>query len=190
MSTAKPKRARSKKVATRSYGGGWGALVNATAGTEANIRVDENTAMTCSSVYAAVRLLSETIGSLPLVVYERQPDGKRRADDNPIYRVLHDSPNELMSAMVFRETLMAHVLPWGNAYAEIVVGTTGSPSQLYLVEPWRVKPELNGDRLAYVVRVGASTDGSVQQERRINAADMLHIPGLGFNGLIGQSVIA
>ncbi|NDD52962.1 phage portal protein [bacterium] len=188
MSTAQPKRSRSKKTSARSYGG-WGALVNATAGTEANIRIDEQTAMTCSAVYASVRLLSETIGSLPLVVYERQMDGKRRADDNAVYRVLHDTPNPFMSAMVFRETMMCHVLLWGNAYAEIIVDGLGVPQALYLVEPWRVKPEIRRGELVYVVRVGVSEDGRVQQERVISSADMLHIPGLGFNGLVGQSVI-
>lgn len=189
MSTAKPKRSRSRKVSTRSYGGGWSALVNATSTTEANISVNEHTAMTCSAVYAAVRLLSETIGSLPLVVYERQPQGKNRADANPIYRLLHDTPNPIMSAMVFRETMMTHVLLWGNAFAEVVVDSVGVPRALYLVEPWRVKPEIRRGELVYVVRVGASSDGTIERERVLSSSDMLHIPGLGFNGLIGQSVI-
>lgn len=189
MSTAKTRRSR-KKTDERSWGSGWQALVNATSSTEANIRVDEMSSMQCSAVYAAVRLLSETVASLPLNVYERLSEGRRVAEDHPVYDALQISPNDLCTPMVFRETMMVHSLLWGNGYAEIVRSPTSDAVELYLVEPWRVTPKIQNGRLVYIVRIGASEDGTITKQRTIDAADMLHIPCLGTNGVVGKSVIS
>jgi phage portal protein BeeE len=81
--------------------------------------VSEEGAMRLSAVYACVRVLAETVASLPLVVYERLDRGKQRATEHGLYRLLHDAPNPLMTSFEWRETLMGHLALWGNAYCEI-----------------------------------------------------------------------
>jgi hypothetical protein len=81
--------------------------------------VTETTALSVVAVYACVRILSETLASLPLLLYRRLDRGKQRAGDHPLYQLLHDIPNPEMNSFTFRETLMAHLVTWGNAYAEI-----------------------------------------------------------------------
>ncbi|SDY45092.1 phage portal protein, HK97 family [Tindallia californiensis] len=78
--------------------------------TSSGKHVDERTAMQTSAVYACVRILSETIASLPLHIYIRTEKGKEKALDHPLYSILHDAPNDEMTSFVFRETLMSHLL--------------------------------------------------------------------------------
>ena len=82
--------------------------------------VTEHTALTYSAVYNAISLISGTIGALPLHLMQRKGEKKRIADDRSMYGVMHDAANPYMTAMAFRECLMAHILAWGNGYAEIV----------------------------------------------------------------------
>jgi len=88
--------------------------------TAAGLAVSPAKAMYSTAVYACVRILAETLASLPLPLYERLADGgKRRAVGHPLYSLLHDLPNPEMSSFELRETLMGHLALWGNAYAEI-----------------------------------------------------------------------
>lgn len=82
--------------------------------------VNEFTAMQTTAVYACVRILSETLAALPLQLYRYTPGGKERVYDHPLYHLLHDEPNPEMTSFIFRETLMSHLLIWGNAYAHKV----------------------------------------------------------------------
>lgn len=82
--------------------------------------VNEVTAMQTTAVYACVRVLAETIASLPLHVYRYEGRNKTRVYDHPLFHLLHDEPNPEMTSFVFRETLMTHLLLWGNAYAQII----------------------------------------------------------------------
>ena len=82
--------------------------------------VNEMTAMQTTAVYACVRILSEAIASLPIHVYRCKDGGKEMVCDHPLYTLLHDEPNPEMTSFVFRETLMSHLLIWGNAYAQII----------------------------------------------------------------------
>ena len=83
--------------------------------------VTERTAMQTTAVYACVRVLSEAIAGLPLNLYRYTPDGgKEKTINHPLYRLLHDAPNPEMTSFIFRETLMSHLLLWGNAYAQII----------------------------------------------------------------------
>ncbi len=83
--------------------------------------VNERTAMQMTAVYACVRILSEAIAGLPLHLYRYTSDGgKEKAIDHPLYLLLHDEPNPEMSSFIFRETLMTHLLLWGNAYAQVI----------------------------------------------------------------------
>ena len=163
-------------------GGGWHFLFGGTTSGKAG---NERTAMQTSAVYACVRILSESVAVLPLHVYLNKPNGsKERTADHPLQRLLHDEPNREMPSFVFRETLMAHLLLWGNAYAQIIRDGRGYPVALYPMLPDRmvVDRDPNGE-LVYTYQ---SDKGQVKLRRD----NVLHIPGLGFDGLIGYSPIA
>ena len=94
--------------------------------------VTERTAMQMTAVYSCVRILAEAVAGLPLNLYHYLPDGgKEKSYDHPLYRLLHDEPNPEMSSFVFRETLMTHLLLWGNAYAQIIRNGKGEVVALY-----------------------------------------------------------
>jgi HK97 family phage portal protein len=145
--------------------------------------VNESTALTYSAVYNAISLISGTIGALPLHLMQRKGDKKRIADDRIMYRVLHDEWNPYMTAMAGRETLMAHVLAWGNGYAEIVRNGYGEVVQLWPITPDRCRPEMKNGAFIYRILV----DG---QEIILPREKVLHVPGLGFDGFVGYSPIA
>lgn len=88
--------------------------------------VNEKTALQTTAVYAAVRILAETIALLPLHTYRTSPNGKDKAANHPLYYLLHSEPNPEMTSFVFRETLMGHLLLWGNAYAQIIRNGRGN----------------------------------------------------------------
>ena len=153
-------------------------------GTASGKTVNERTAMQTTAVYACVRILAETIASLPLNVYRSTDNGKEKATDHQLYYLLHDEPNPEMTSFVFRETLMSHLLLWGNAYAQIIRDGRGRILALYPLLP---------DRMT----VDRTTDGRLYYEDRkdtgyviLRPEDILHIPGLGFDGLVGYSPIA
>ena len=81
--------------------------------------VNERTAMQTTAVYSCVRILAEAVASLPVHLYRYAGRGKERVYDHPLYYLLHDEPNPEMTSFVFRETLMSHLLIWGNAYARV-----------------------------------------------------------------------
>lgn len=155
--------------------------------TATGLKVDQHKALTFAAVYACVRLLSETTASLPFMVYQRlSPRGKARAPDKPQYRVLHDVANPEMTAMVFRETMMLYLLLWGNAYARIVRDKGDRPRQLWPLHPSRVqvKRDTDTEELFYEYTPTGAT-----KPIPLAARDVLHIPGLGFNGIVGLSPI-
>ena len=98
--------------------------------------VTERSAMQMTAVYACVRILSEAIAGLPLQVYQYKDDGgKEKAMQHPLYHLLHDEPNPEMSSFVFRETLMTHLLLWGNAYAQVIRNGKDEVVALYPLMP-------------------------------------------------------
>jgi len=101
--------------------------------------VNERTAMATPAVYACVRVLSETIASLPLHVYRRTGQGKAKAMDHELYHLLHDEPNSEMTPFVFRETLIGHLLLWGIAYAQIIRDGRGRVLGLHPLLPDRME---------------------------------------------------
>ncbi|EMO8690041.1 TPA: phage portal protein [Streptococcus pyogenes] len=92
--------------------------------------VDEFKAMQTTAVYACVRILAEAVASLPIHIYERTENGKEKKLDHPLYFLLHDEPNPEMSSFIFRETIMSHLLIWGNAYVQIIRDKSGMVSLL------------------------------------------------------------
>jgi len=145
--------------------------------------VNDYTAMRVAAVYSCVRIISETVGSLPLHIYRRTATGKERADTHPLYRVLHDTPNPWMTAMEFRELMQAHLCLRGNAYAYINWVGPDRVSELVPLHPDRVVVKQRADMaLEYQLR----TDKGV---RVIQAEDMLHVRGLSADGITGRSVL-
>lgn len=156
--------------------------------------VNERTAMQTTAVYACVRILAEAVASLPLHVYEYQDDGgKKLVHDHPLYYLLHDEPNPEMTSFVFRETLMSHLLIWGNAYAQIIRDGAGRVLVLYPLLPDKMDVQRDDRGNIYYVYSRNSDENPMFKEYgdiRLKAEDVLHIPGLGFDGLIGYSPIA
>ena len=156
--------------------------------------VNERTAMQTTAVYACVRILAEAIASLPLHVYEYQDDGgKKLVHDHPLYYLLHDEPNPEMTSFVFRETLMSHLLIWGNAYAQIIRDGAGRVLGLYPLLPDKMDVQRDDRGNIYYLYSRNSDENPMFKEYgniKLKAEDVLHIPGLGFDGLIGYSPIA
>ena len=156
--------------------------------------VNERTAMQTTAVYACVRILAEAVASLPLHVYEYRDDGgKKLVHDHPLYYLLHDEPNPEMTSFVFRETLMSHLLIWGNAYAQIIRDWAGRVLGLYPLLPDKMEVQRDDKGNIYYVYSRNSDENPTFKEYgniKLKAEDVLHIPGLGFDGLIGYSPIA
>ena len=114
-------------------------------GTTSGKAVTERSAMQMTAVYSCVRILSEAVAGLPLHLYKYTDNGgKAMALDHPLYHLLHDEPNPEISSFVFRETLMTHLLLWGNAYAQIIRNGKGEVVALYPLMPNRI--EVNRDK--------------------------------------------
>ena len=156
--------------------------------------VNERTAMQTTAVYACVRILAEAVASLPLHVYEYRDDGgKKLVHDHSLYYLLHDEPNPEMTSFVFRETLMSHLLIWGNAYAQIIRDGAGRVLGLYPLLPDKMDVQRDDCGNIYYVYSRNSDENPMFKEYgdiRLKAEEVLHIPGLGFDGLIGYSPIA
>lgn len=114
--------------------------------------VTERTAMQMTAVYACVRILSEAVAGLPLNLYRYNNDGgKEKALDHPLYLLLHDEPNPEMSSFVFRETLMTHLLLWGNAYAQIIRNGKGEIVALYPLMPNKMQVNRDDNGQLYYI---------------------------------------
>ena len=148
------------------------------------VDVSEDSALRYSTVWACVKVISEDLASLPLIVYEREGKNKNRAVDHPLYPILHDAPNPEMTAMQFREAMQAHILTWGNAYAEIARDGRGLPTALWPLNPGKMRVERDKGTNELVYRYQDAAGPKI-----FSKSDILHIAGLGFNGLIGYSVI-
>ena len=151
--------------------------------TKAGEAVSEASALGLSSYYAAIRTISEDIAKLPLPVYRRMtPRGKEKIPDHPVAKLLDQSPNDNMEAMLFRETLQHHAMGWGNGYAMIERDDLGVPESLWPVQPWRVRVEQENDVITYNVR---NDDGTVAN---LKSDQVFHIRGLGSDGILGYSI--
>ena len=155
--------------------------------------VNERSAMQMTAVYSCVRILAEAIAGLPLHLYRYNENGsKEKAIDHPLYRLLHDEPNPEMSSFVFRETLMTHLLLWGNAYAQIIRNGKGEVIALYPLMPNKMTVDRDENGQLYYTYQRASEEAHTMEGSsvRLKPYDVLHIPGLGFDGLVGYSPIA
>lgn len=155
--------------------------------------VNERSAMQMTAVYSCVRILSEAVAGLPLHLYKYTDSGsKKKALDHSLYFLLHDEPNPEMTSFAFRETLMTHLLLWGNAYAQIIRNGKGEVIALYPLMPNRMTVDRDEKGQLYY-EYQTSTDEARTTKGgtvRLRPTDVLHIPGLGFDGLVGYSPIA
>ena len=164
-------------------------LGNSTSGKQ----VTERSAMQMTAVYSCVRILAEAVAGLPLHLYRyTEAGGKEKALDHPLYRLLHDEPNPEMSSFVFRETLMTHLLLWGNAYSQIIRNDKGEVIALYPLMPNRMTVDRDESGQLYYQYTTVPEDAPTLEGTTVDLLpkDVLHIPGLGFDGLVGYSPIA
>ena len=162
-------------------------------GTTSGKAVTERSAMQMTAVYSCVRILAEAVAGLPLHLYRYKEDGgKEKALDHPLYLLLHDEPNPEMSSFVFRETFMTHLLLWGNAYAQIIRNGKGEVIALYPLMPNRMVVDRDIHGQLYYQYTRSTEEAPTMKGVTVNLppSDVLHIPGLGFDGLVGYSPIA
>lgn len=163
----------------------WPQDWNGTASANRLPSVTSSSAMAFPAYFAGVRAISEDIAKIPLIVYRRKSDDSReRAMDVPLYRVLHDVSNPEMTAFIFRETLQAHLLSWGNGYAEIQRNGNDDVVALWPLRPDRMivrRNDIGNREYRYTMPGG---DVTVLPARRV-----FHLRGLGFDGLIGYSIV-
>ena len=177
------------KPENRTAGSGYTFFMG---GSTAGKTVTERSAMQMTAVYSCVRILSEAIAGLPLHIYRYGEDGsKQKALAHPLYTLLHDEPNPEMSSFVFRETLMTHLLLWGNAYAQILRNGKGDVVALYPLMPNKMTVDRDDEGHLYY-SYQRSNDEALKPNSRVilSPHEVLHIPGLGFDGLVGYSPIA
>ena len=175
--------AERRRLGGQVQGGEWlqmGAGLSA-----AGIQVTEEGSLRYAAVFACVRVIAESVASLPLITYEQAGErGKERARGHPLYRLLHDAPNPLMTSLEFRETMQGHLLLWGNAYAEIEMDGSGRVVALWPLRPDQMeKIETTGEGLAYTYRL---PNGSA---RVLPGWQVFHLRGLSSNGIVGYSPI-
>lgn len=151
------------------------------------VRVDEFRAMQTSAVYACVKILAETVASLPLHLFRKGKNGKNEtADQHPLFSCLYEMPNEEMTSFEFREIMMTSLLLWGNAYARII-RRKGHVEQLWYMKPQNVTVERDSQtgRIKYTY-----TDDITNQTYVYRPDQVFHIKGLSLDGVKGLSPIA
>ena len=147
--------------------------------------VTARSAIQVSAVYACVRVIAETVASLPFSVFEQDREGSQKALDHPLYRLLHDEPNPEMTSFVWREAMLTHLLLWGNSFSQILRAGRGNIVGIYPLLPDRM--EVDRDDKGALTYTYSTTNG---QTVKLRPEDVLHIPGLGFDGVMGYSPIA
>ena len=147
--------------------------------------VTAQSAIQLSTVYACVRVISETIASLPLGVYEQDENGNRKATEHPLYRLLHDEPNSEMTSFVLREVMLTHLLIYGNSYCQIIRTGKNGIVGLYPLLPDHM--DVDRDSKGNLTYTYTTSDGKTVS---LKPPQVLHIPGLGFDGIMGYSPIA
>ena len=148
----------------------------------AGITVNERTATELPTVFACISVLAKSIAQMPLVLYLQSGRDREPALTHPLYRVLHDRPNPEMSAFTWKQISQAHLASWGNAYSAIERNLRGDVVELWPLPPDVTAPRRRGVELIYETTIGG-------RSLTLPARDVLHIRGLGYDGLIGWSPI-
>jgi len=147
--------------------------------------VTAEAALSYSAVLACVRVIAESVASLPLILYRRRSDGgKERAADHRLYRLLHDAPNDFMSSFAWRETMMLHLLLWGNAYSQIVRDDVGRVISLWPLDARRMEVVAANGGIFYRYR---DARGSL---RDLPREQVLHVAWMSADGIRGISPLS
>ena len=158
-----------------------------------DVSVNERTSLQTAAVYACVRVISEAVASLPLHLYRYEGNGSQIDYEHPLYDLLHAVPNPEMTSFVWRETMMSHILLWGNCFIQIVRDGAGRIKWLYPLMPDKMEIQRNEHGELYYI-YNRDKDETRPHDKTgevvLSKRDVLHIPGLGFDGLIGYSPIA
>ncbi len=159
------------------------------------VSVNERSALATAGVYACVRVLSEAVAALPLQLYEKQGgSGFKIADSHPLYDLLHSVPNPEMTSFILRETMMSHILLWGNAYIQIIRDGAGRVKYLYPLLPNKMDVWRDEESGEIYYTYWKNKDEAKPNEKdggvTLTREDVLHIPGLSYDGLVGYSPIA
>jgi len=157
-----------------------------------SIRVTEDSVYALGVVYSCVNVIAQTVGALPLKLYRREANGNREeAPAHPVYSIVHDRPNDYLLPSSWKETAIAHVLTWGNAYAEIERDASGRVVALWPIPPWRVQVKYSEQLRGPEYHINLSVAGTRRPEMRVLGwPQVLHIPGLSFDGLVGVTPIS
>lgn len=169
---------RSERIQPQAAGAGlYGIGANL-----AGVNVTPQTALALSSVFSAINVISRDVATLPRSVYQQLPGGgKDVARRKPQHRLVNSKPNEEANAVRFYQALMGHVLGWGNGYAEITRDDyTGEPTGLYLLHPSQTKPDYDKSGALYY---------QLSNGKKLKPENVIHVAGLGFDGLIGYSPV-
>jgi len=151
--------------------------------TTAGMVVNEQTAMRISVVYRCVSLIAGTIASLPCEIYRYKGGKSELADDHPVYWLLHDEPNPLMTANTFWKNFLWWALMRGNGYGLIGRSSLGAPLGVGLVKPTSVTTDLSQDKARLIYQITLDT----YEVRRFDQSDVMHYPFIGWDGKAGRS---
>jgi len=144
-------------------------------------RVSTDSALRQPAVFACVRVISEDVASLPCKVYAKDNNGGRQPiDSHPVARLLHTAPNPEMTPFTFKETMTAHILLHGNAYAEIERNGAGDPIALWVLMPDKMQVKVIEGEVWY----------EYDNRMLLPSEKVLHIRGLGHDGILGYSPIS
>lgn len=152
----------------------------------AGVSVTPNSAMTYSSVFEAVQIISGDVARIDLDIFEPDGEDRLKRPRHPAYKLMNRKASSYMSGYAFRETLQAHALLWGNGYAEIIFDNVGRPKELIILDPSSVTPDLVDGELIY--KIHSTVDRNKYSV--LPAYKVFHVRGLGFNGIQGFSVVS
>ena len=179
--------AASVQAAMAAYARDWLAGADSEGATATGLAVTPESSLAYTAVLACVRVLSEAVASLPCLVYERYDqngrEAKRRSAEHAVYPLVHDAPNTVQTAFEFYEMGMAHILLWGNFYAEIDWSPGGQARGLWPLPAWWVSPKWARDGKWYELQMGSG------QREYLPDYRVLHVPGFGYDGVEGKSMI-
>lgn len=173
------KRSTKEPITDEDFSRGLGVIDSST-----GLPTTRTTVMGVAAVWAAVRLISESVASLPLLFYRRVDQGKERAVNDPLFNLLWLKPNPEQTSFYFRETLQHHVLLKGNAYAQKIHNRLGEVMELWPLDPEKMRVFRDNDTRQILYEYTTARGTSVHTRNEI-----LHIPGLGWDGIKGYSPI-